>query len=309
MFVVIPTISLVRNMACLYRQPNKYFINNNKRFLTTNSTTNSKVSNNKKNTPFQNLQKQPEAFQQSQPQPPKDNRRGKRAAKRSTVDLIDEDEDEEEQIRQCARWTRDEEILLTQCWIETSENGQIGADRTEDSFWGQIMDDFNSATTQGYRTRHMLTGKWTRINGDCQNSTAEGEKVSTRARVAYFKRSLPKWDAPTPLDTEDHIEIFGADVRPRPAGKNRPAKKTKFETMGSSGGSASGSIFDYVSEDLRRKLQAGTFAYEAKKAKEMAMIEFKEMEFLTIDVDSLSEPKASIIRNRQEKIIAKYTQR
>ncbi|GKD59514.1 hypothetical protein Tco_1297023 [Tanacetum coccineum] len=115
-----------------------------------------------------------EAFQQSkpQPQPSKDNRRGKRVAKRATVDLVDDDEEEEEHIRQCARWTRDEEILLTQCWIETSENGQIGADRTEDSFWGQIMDDFNSATTQGYRTRHMLTSKWTRINGDCQKFNA-----------------------------------------------------------------------------------------------------------------------------------------
>ncbi|GKA72135.1 hypothetical protein Tco_0778351, partial [Tanacetum coccineum] len=117
-----------------------------------------------------------------------------------------------------------------------------------------------------------------------------------------------KWDAPKPLDTEDHTEIFGPDTRPRPAGKTRPAKKTKSETMRSSGGSASGSISDYVSEDLRRKLQAETSAYEAKKAKEMAMIEFKEMEFLTIDVDSLPEPKASIIRSRQEKIIAKYTQ-
>ncbi|GKD66479.1 hypothetical protein Tco_1308587, partial [Tanacetum coccineum] len=58
-----------------------------------------------------------------------------------------------------------------------------------------------------------------------------------------------------------------------------------------------------------RKLQAGTSAYEAKKEKEVAMMEFKEMEFLTIDVDLLPEPKASIIRKRQEKIIAKYAQR
>ncbi|GJZ26959.1 hypothetical protein Tco_0571212 [Tanacetum coccineum] len=146
-----------------------------------------------------------------------------------------------EPIRQCARWSREEEILLTQCWIETSENGQIGADRSEDSFWGQIMDDFNTGTTQ--------------------------------------------------------------DVRPRPAGKNRRAKKTKSKTTGSTGGNASGSLSDYVSEDLRRKLQAETSAYEAKKEKEVAM-----MEFLTIDADLLSEPKASIIRNRQEKIIAKYAQ-
>nr|GEV76768.1 zinc finger BED domain-containing protein RICESLEEPER 2-like [Tanacetum cinerariifolium] len=140
-----------------------------------------------------------------------------------------------------------------------------------------IMDDFNTSTTQVYRTRHMLTGH-------------------------------SKWDAPKPLDTEDYTEIFGPDVRPRPAGKTRRAKKTKSETTGSSGGSASGSLSDYVSEDLRRKLQAGISAYEAKKAKEMAMIEFKEIEFLTIDADSLPKPKASIIRNRQEKIIAKYTQ-
>ncbi|GJU76310.1 hypothetical protein Tco_1273380 [Tanacetum coccineum] len=109
------------------------------------------------------------------------------------------------------------------------------------------MDDFNSGTTQGYRTRNMLTGKWTRINGHS------------------------KWDAQKPLDTEDHTEIYGTDVRPRPAGKTRPAKKTKSETTGSSGGSASGSISDSVSEELRRKLQAGTSAYEAGKQKELAI--------------------------------------
>nr|GEY59053.1 hypothetical protein [Tanacetum cinerariifolium] len=90
-----------------------------------------------RNAPFQNLQKQPEAFQQSQPQPRfkepqpqptiKDNRSGKRMAKQTTVDLAEDDE-EEEQTRQCARWTSDEENLLTQCWIETFENGQIRVD-------------------------------------------------------------------------------------------------------------------------------------------------------------------------------------
>ncbi|GJS26696.1 hypothetical protein Tco_0487316 [Tanacetum coccineum] len=71
--------------------------------------------------------------------------------------------------------------------------------------------------------------------------------------------------------------------------------------MGSSGGSASGSISDSVSEDLRRKLQAGTSAYEAKKQNEIAIMEFKEMEFLTIDPDTLPELKASIIRKKKEK--------
>ncbi|GJU07702.1 hypothetical protein Tco_1124132 [Tanacetum coccineum] len=161
------------------------------------------------------------------------------------------------------------------------------------------MDDFNTGTTQGYRTRHMLTGKWTRINGDCQKFNAiykhlerkSGENEADHIEAAkitfatqqptgrkfqlelcwrIFKRSLQMGRA-KPLDTEDHTEIFGHD-------------------------------------DLRRKLQAGTSAYEAKKENEAAMMEFKEMEFLTIDVDLPPKPKVSIIRKRQEKIIAKYAQ-
>nr|GEZ34668.1 glutathione S-transferase T3-like [Tanacetum cinerariifolium] len=124
-----------------------------------------------------------------QPQPPKDKRK-KRVAKRATVDLVDENAEQEEPIRQCVRWSREEEILLTECWIETSENGQIGADRSEDSFWGQIMDDFNTGTTQGYRTRHMLTGKWTRINGDCQKFNSI---YKHRERKAEKMRRITSW--------------------------------------------------------------------------------------------------------------------
>ncbi|GJS31307.1 tRNA:m(4)X modification enzyme TRM13 isoform X2 [Tanacetum coccineum] len=140
-------------------------------------------------------------------------------------------------IRKCARWTRDEEILLTQCWIETSENGQIGADRTEDSFWGQIMDDFNSATTQGYRTRHMLTSKWTRINV----TSRRGESFNSSDALGAILKVL-KMDARNPLIGRTHTEIFGPDTRPRPAGKTRPAKKTKSETTESSGGRKCGEV-------------------------------------------------------------------
>ncbi|GKA06298.1 hypothetical protein Tco_0685522 [Tanacetum coccineum] len=162
------------------------------------------------------------------------------------------------------------------------------------------MDDFNSGTTQGYRTRHMLTGKWTRINGDCKKFNAiykhlkrksgENEADHIEAANVTFAAQQPKgrkfmlehawrilkgnskWAAPKPLDTKDHTEIFG--------------------------GSASGSIADFVSEELRRKLQTGTSAYEAKKQKEMTIMKFKEMEFLTIDPVTLPEPKASIIRKK-----------
>ncbi|GKB40153.1 hypothetical protein Tco_0885095 [Tanacetum coccineum] len=179
--------------------------------------------------------------------------------------------------RQCARWTRDDEILLTQCWIATSENGQIKADRSEDSFWGQIMDDFNSGTTQGYRTRNMLTRKWTMINGQKFNAIykhlAAQQPKGREFTLEHARRILKghsKWEA------------------------------SKFSSL--IGGSASGSISDSVSEELRHKLQ-GTSAYEAKKQKEMAIIEFKEMEFLTIDPDKLAKSKASIIRKKQEQCV------
>ncbi|GJV64017.1 hypothetical protein Tco_1474845 [Tanacetum coccineum] len=220
-------------------------------------------------------------------------------AKRATMDLAEDDEEKEEQTRQCARWSREEEILLTELWIETSENGQIKADRSDDSFWGQILQDFNNASIQGHRTKNMLTAQ-----------QPKGRKFM----LEHAWRNLiahSKWDAPKPLETDDHTEIFGPDVRPRLVGKTRLAKKTKSETTGSIEGSvsgASGSISDYVSEELRRKLQAGTSAYEAKKQKELAIMEFKEIEFLTIDPDKLPELKARIIRKKQEKIIAKYAQ-
>ncbi|GKA42028.1 hypothetical protein Tco_0734688 [Tanacetum coccineum] len=154
-------------------------------------------------------------------------------AKRSTVDL-EEDDEEEEQSRQVSRWTREEEILLCQCWVEVSENNEIKADRNEDSFWGRL---------------------W-KISTKC---SIKGEKVFTRLRVAYLKKNTPNGTCPS--DADDHTEIFCPDVRPRPVGKPRPAKKTKKETTESSGRSQSRSI----------------------------------SEFLMIDTDALPEPKASII--------------
>ncbi|GKF14582.1 hypothetical protein Tco_0056044 [Tanacetum coccineum] len=198
------------------------------------------------------------------------------------------------------------------------------------------MHDFNNSTIHGTRTKNMLTGKWTRINSDCQKFNAiykhlerkngenkvdhiETAKINFAAQQANGRKFLldhawcilknhSKWDAPQPLNTDDHTEIFGPDVRPRPAGKTRPAIKTKSEMTGSGGRSASGSISDSLTKDLRRKLQAASSAYKAKKEKELAYTECKELEFLMIDPDSLPEPKASIIRKKQEKIMTKYNQ-
>ncbi|GJU48484.1 hypothetical protein Tco_1218039 [Tanacetum coccineum] len=97
----------------------------------------------------------------------------------------------------------------------------------------------------------------------------------------------------------------------RPAGKPQTQKRPKIrKRLGSRRGksigiSKSGSISESLFKDLRRKMQAAESAYEAKKAKELAYIECKELEFLMIDLDTLAEPKATIIRKKQENIRVK----
>nr|GEY43115.1 hypothetical protein [Tanacetum cinerariifolium]GEY45468.1 hypothetical protein [Tanacetum cinerariifolium] len=225
---------------------------------------------------FSQSQPQPQ-FKKPQPQPPKDNRRGKRVKKRATVDLVDDDEEEEQ--------TQPTEARI----------------RFEDRLWMILT---------MVQLKVIIPEICSRVNG--QGSTVISKSTTLFTNILNVKaekmrlimsgcKGHSKWDAPKPLDTEDHIEISGPDMRPRPAVKTRPAKKTKSKTSRRSGGSASGSISDFVSEDLRHKLQARTSAYEAKKQKEMAIMEFKEMKFLKIDPDKLSGPKASIIPKNKNK--------
>ncbi|GJZ73304.1 hypothetical protein Tco_0637450 [Tanacetum coccineum] len=73
---------------------------------------------------------------------------------------MDSDADEEEeQSRKVQRLTREEDVLLCECWLEVSENNPIGADRHEDSFWGQITNDFNQGSYQDLVTPANLDVK------------------------------------------------------------------------------------------------------------------------------------------------------
>nr|GEV45331.1 hypothetical protein [Tanacetum cinerariifolium] len=64
----------------------------------------------------------------------------------------------------------------------------------------------------------------------------------------------PKWDAPEQVDLTGDVlgatqeDLFGHDARPRPAGKPRPAKKTKSDATASTGGSSSSTKFGELME-------------------------------------------------------------
>ncbi|GJT30985.1 hypothetical protein Tco_0911260 [Tanacetum coccineum] len=94
--------------------------------------------------------------------------------------------------------------------------------------------------------------------------------------------------------------------RERPAGKQRAPKKQKSvdtssvggSTGGSTGGSQSESVSSLVSQDYRRKCDAAERAYEAKREKELAMMQCRELEFLMLDPSKLPPAKRAIIEKK-----------
>ncbi|GKC60871.1 hypothetical protein Tco_1088469 [Tanacetum coccineum] len=81
-------------------------------------------------------------------------------------------------------------------------------------------------------------------------------------------------------------ELFGPDPRERPAGKQRAPKKQK-------------------SVDTR-KCEAAERAYEAKREKELAIMQCRELEFLMLDPLTLPPAKRAIIERKQAEIMRKY---
>ncbi|GJV19598.1 hypothetical protein Tco_1368618 [Tanacetum coccineum] len=186
---------------------------------------------------------------------PRDGRRRlKKTGKQAVVDLDEGDDDNMAEKRAMTRWNRDEEILLAESWIEHSQDANIGKDQNEDVYWNLIMEDFNSRTESEPRTKNMMTGKWTRMHGDCQRFNAiykhltrkSGESdadLVENAKTSYLQRygnkkfqyvhvwnilkKFPKWNAAEPIDADNLQELFGPDPRERPAGKQRAPKKQK----------------------------------------------------------------------------------
>ncbi|GJV04836.1 hypothetical protein Tco_1338405 [Tanacetum coccineum] len=231
-------------------------------------------------------------------------------------------------------------MLLAETWIEHSQDANIEKDQQDDVYWNLIMHDFNSRTKAPPRTKNMMTGKWTRMHDDCQRFNAiykyltrkSGENdadLVENAKTSYLKRCgkkiqyphvwnilkiYPKWNAAEPIDEDNLEELFGPDPRERPAGKQWASKKQKSvdtssvggSTGGSIGGSQSESVSSLVSQDYRRKCDAAERAYEAKRDKELAMMQCRELEFLMLDPSTLPPEKRAIIEKKQAEIMKKY---
>lgn len=140
---------------------------------------------------------------------------------------------------------------------------------------------FNLQTDRDNCSKNMLTGKWTRINGNCQKFNTiykhlqhrsgendvdhlENAKTNFEQRFGsrsfmYFHvwevlRNYPKWDADDPIDISCTEDIFDPDKRPHPDGakKSRASKKQK-STDTSSAGASSGESKRFLFREIYQK--------------------------------------------------------
>lgn len=72
---------------------------------------------------------------------------------------VDDEDDMEELTHVNTRWSKDEEKLLEEIWVEVSQDKDIGNDGSEEFFGNKIVDMFNSLSVK------IIPKIWARVNG------------------------------------------------------------------------------------------------------------------------------------------------
>nr|XP_043616231.1 uncharacterized protein LOC122588165 [Erigeron canadensis] len=98
-----------------------------------------------------------------------------------------------------SNWTELEMKVLTECWIDATEDPYIGKDQSVDSFWGIIIDKYNARFPSNTRNHNQISGKWRKIRTNVSKFNAiwkgydghrcSGEndaQVMEEARSEYF---------------------------------------------------------------------------------------------------------------------------
>ncbi|GJX08756.1 hypothetical protein Tco_0196688 [Tanacetum coccineum] len=271
------------------------------------------------NREFQDLQHNPPSFNSetsqslTQPQqvdsPKKGGRKKTKARRGKNV------EDEPQEPVAAGRWLPVEEELLATCYVAVSEDNNVGRSQKHETFWYRVLNEFNSKKFQN-RTKDMLTSKWHTLNANCQKFNAAYKRAKRLGKsgendVDYLKRAQsiyrdehrgvafsqedawavlrfhPKWDAPEQVDLTGDVpgasqeDLFGHDARPRPPGKQRPAKKSKSDATAST---------------------AARRAFEAQAEKDRTLMRLEELRFLATSTKDLDEDDAYWIK-KQKKLI------
>ncbi|PWA94497.1 ABC transporter Tap-like, P-loop containing nucleoside triphosphate hydrolase [Artemisia annua] len=287
--------------------------------------------------PSQPIEGQPsqQGFKVPKAREPAKGREKKTKAQRGkkVVNLDADDDDDLEEVaefRSRKLWSKDEEKVLAEAWIEISQDKDMGNDKDNDFFWNEIYELFNERTTGDHRTKNMLTGKWTRLNSDCQKFNSNYKHIGRRSgeneydqiknaetnfeqrfgtrsftylHVWEILKQYPKWDAEDPLNFACLEDIFGPDKRPRPETTTKQAQKkqksTDASSAASSGGSQTSSFSGHLSEKYFAAKDVQMSMYEMKKAKEQkaleaqeSLSELHEMQLLMLEPNTVSDPSS-----------------
>nr|GFB23824.1 hypothetical protein [Tanacetum cinerariifolium] len=167
------------------------------------------------------------------------------------------------------RWLPVEKELLATCYVAVSEDNNVGRSQKNETFWVAF----------------------------CQEDA-----------WAILKFHL-KWDAPEQVDLTGDVpgatqeDLFGHNARPRPAGKPRPAKKTKSDaTASTSGSSASTQFGELMEQELRLKREAAERAFEVQAEKDRTLMRLEELRFLATSTKDLDDADAYWIK-KQKRLI------
>nr|GEW73982.1 hypothetical protein [Tanacetum cinerariifolium] len=162
----------------------------------------------------------------------------------------------------------------------------------------------------------MLTSKWHTLNANCQKFNAAYKRAKRLGKSGENDSILkfhPKWDAPEQVDLTGDVpgatqeDLFGHDARPRPAGKPRPAKKTKSDTTASiSGSSASTQFGELMEKELRLKRKAAERTFEVQAEKVRTLMWLEELRFLATSTKDLDDTDAYWIK-KQKRLIENKT--
>ncbi|GJY52464.1 hypothetical protein Tco_0443311 [Tanacetum coccineum] len=252
------------------------------------------------NREFQDLQQNPPSFNSetsqslTQPQQVDSPKKGGRKKTKSKRGKNVEDEPQESVA--AGRWLPVEEELLATCYVAVSEDNNIGSStpRTNGpNVWGKNGEndvDFLKRAQSIYRDEHK---------------GVSFSQVDAWAILRFHQ----KWDAPEQVDLTGDVpgasqeDLFGHDARPSPAGKPRPAKKTKSDAKASTGGSSASTQFgELMEQELRLKREAAERAFEAQAEKDRTLMRLEELRFLVTGAKDLNDDDAYWIKKQKQLI-------
>ncbi|GJT69718.1 hypothetical protein Tco_1029004 [Tanacetum coccineum] len=215
-------------------------------------------------------------------------------------------EDEPQETVAVGRWLPVEEELLATCYVAVSKDNNVGRSQKHETFLYRFNTAYKRAKRLGKSGENDVD--YLKRAQSIYRDEHKGVAFSQEDAWAVL-RFHPKWDAPEQVDLTGDVpgasqeDLFGHDARPRPPGKQRPAKKSKSDATASTGGSSASTQFgELMEQELRLKREAAERAFEAQAEKDRTLMRLEELRFLATSTKDLDEDDAYWIK-KQKKLI------